>query len=98
LTLRQIFTGLLPFAELTTRGQNYIRIHRLISTEVVTHGRRPQKPAVDSPAYLSYGFTESIWDMMETCWNREPRLRPSPDDLLNLPFFAGLLDDRPIRE
>ncbi|KAJ2914079.1 hypothetical protein MD484_g6347, partial [Candolleomyces efflorescens] len=95
----EIFTGLLPFAELeSTRGRSYIQIHRLITTEVVTHGRRPQKPAVESSAYSSYGLTESIWDMMETCWNREARHRPSADDLSNLPFLVNVIDDRSTQE
>ncbi|RXW18016.1 hypothetical protein EST38_g7838 [Candolleomyces aberdarensis] len=94
----EVFTGLVPFAELSTRGQSYIQIHRRISTQVVKHGRRPQKPAADSPAYLCYGLTDSIWVMMETCWAREVRCRPSADDLCRLPFLVDVLDDRSVQE
>ncbi|KAJ2922874.1 hypothetical protein H1R20_g14225, partial [Candolleomyces eurysporus] len=90
----EIFTGRLPFAELSTRGRSSFQVHRMILTQVVEHGRRPQKPAVDSPPYLCYGLTDSIWDMMETCWDREARRRPSADGLSKLPFLVDVLDDR----
>jgi hypothetical protein len=72
-------------------------MHIMISKQVVKHGRRPQKPPAD-PAYSSYGLTDSIWDMMEMCWNREARHRPSADDLSNLSFLVDVLDDRPVQE
>ncbi|RXW24302.1 hypothetical protein EST38_g1565 [Candolleomyces aberdarensis] len=99
LTLLQIFTGLLPFAELSTHGRKYSwQIHGMILTEVVKRGRRPLKPAVDSPAYLCYGLTDGIWDMMEKCWDREVRRRPSADELSKLPFLVDVLDDRLAQE
>ncbi|KAJ2922873.1 hypothetical protein H1R20_g14224, partial [Candolleomyces eurysporus] len=94
----EILTGLLPYAELSTRSRSSFQVHMIISTQVVKHGRRPQKPAVDSPAYLCYGLTDSIWDMMETCWEREIRRRPSADDLSKLPFLVDVLDDRSVHE
>jgi hypothetical protein len=36
--------------------------------------------------------------MMETCWYREARLRPSADDLSNLPFLVNVVDDRSVQE
>jgi hypothetical protein len=66
----------------------------MISTEVIIRGRRPQKPAVNGPAYLCYGLTDSIWEMMEKCWDREPRLRPSVDDLSKLPYLVDDFEDR----
>ncbi|RXW24304.1 hypothetical protein EST38_g1569 [Candolleomyces aberdarensis] len=94
----EIFTGLFPFAELLTHGLSSFQLHIIISTRVVKHGRRPQKPAVDSPACLRYGLTDSIWDMMETCWDRKVRRRPSADDLSKLPFLVDVLDDRSVQE
>ncbi|KAJ2925785.1 hypothetical protein H1R20_g11314, partial [Candolleomyces eurysporus] len=94
----EIFTGLLPFAELSTGGWSYIQVHRTISTQVVVHGRRPQKPGANDPAYLRYGLTDGIWDMMEKCWKHEARRRPSADDLSGLPFLVDVLDDRPVQE
>ncbi|RXW24296.1 hypothetical protein EST38_g1563 [Candolleomyces aberdarensis] len=94
----EIFTGLLPFAELLTRGRSYIQAHRTISIQVVKHGKHPQEPAADSPAYLYYGLTQSIWDMMKECWHREARHRPSADNLSNLPDLVDVLDDRSVQE
>ena len=93
LTLLQIFTGLLPFAELAKTNRNYAQVCTIISTQVPC-GRRPQKPAINSPAYLSYGLTDSIWEMMEICWDPEPRRRPSADDVSKLPFLVDVPDDR----
>jgi hypothetical protein len=99
LTLLQIFTGLLPFAELSTRGRKFSwQIHGTFLKEVVERGRRPQKPAVNSHAYLGYGLTNSIWDMMEACWDREARRRPSADELSKLPFLVCVVDERSIQE
>ncbi|KAJ2922872.1 hypothetical protein H1R20_g14227, partial [Candolleomyces eurysporus] len=94
----EIFTGLFPFEELWTRGRSYIQVYRVISTQVVLHGRRPQMPAADSPAYSCYGLTDSIWDMMEKCWDREARHRPSADSLSKLPYLVDVPDDRSVRE
>ncbi|RXW24276.1 hypothetical protein EST38_g1558 [Candolleomyces aberdarensis] len=94
----EIFTGLFPFAELSTPGRSPFQVHIMISTQVVKHGKRPQKPAVDSPPYLCYGLTASIWDMMETCWDRKVRRRPSADDLSKLPFLVDVPDDRLVQE
>jgi hypothetical protein len=99
LTLLQIFTGLLPFAELSNRGRKSIyQIHGTFLKEVVERGRRPQKPVVNSPAYLHHGLTDSIWDMMDACWDREARRRPSADELSKLPFLVCVTDDRPVQE
>ncbi|KAJ2922875.1 hypothetical protein H1R20_g14228, partial [Candolleomyces eurysporus] len=94
----EMFTGLLPFEELPTRGRSYIQLHRMLSTEVVTRGRRPQKPAIDSPAYLCYGLTDAIWEMMVMCWAGEAKLRPSADDLSKLSCLVDVLDDRSVGE
>jgi hypothetical protein len=66
--------------------------------EIVINGRRPQKPAVNSPAYLTYGLTDAVWDMMEMCWNREASHRPSAGDLSNLSFLVNVVVDRPVQE
>ena len=95
LTLLQIFTGNLPFAKMSSHN---LKALVKFLTEVVEGGKRPQKPAVDSPAYLSYGLTDSIWDMMEMCWNREARRRPSADYLSQLPFLVDVPDNRPVQE
>jgi hypothetical protein len=98
LTLLQIFTGLLPFAELSTRGRKY-NWQGMFLIEVVERGRRPQKPSGDSLAFSCYGLTDKIWDdMMETCWDHEARRRPSADELSKLPFLVAVLDDRPNQE
>ncbi|RXW17088.1 hypothetical protein EST38_g8758 [Candolleomyces aberdarensis] len=94
----EIFTGHFPFAELETRGRSHFQVQRMIATQVVKHGRRPQKPAVGSPAYLCYGLTDSIWDTMEKCWERKVRCRPSADDLSKLPFLVDVVDDRSAQE
>jgi hypothetical protein len=93
----QIFTGLLPFAELLTRGGMYSWYGKIL-LEVVKRGRRPQKPSVDSLAFSCNGLTNDIWDKMETCWDREASRRPSADEFSRLPFLVDILDDRPSRE
>jgi hypothetical protein len=95
LTLQQIFTGNLPFAKMSSRN---LKAQVNFLTEVVEGGKRPQKPAVDSPAYSTYGLTDNIWNMMETCWNQEAVRRPSADDIIRLPFLVGVVDDRLVQE
>jgi hypothetical protein len=88
LTQLQIFTGLLPFAELSALGRLYSFL-----IQVVKHRKRPRKPES-----LCYGLTDSIWNMMETCWSHEARRRPSADELSRVPFLVDVLDDRSNQE
>ncbi|KAJ2922871.1 hypothetical protein H1R20_g14226, partial [Candolleomyces eurysporus] len=91
----EMFTGLLPFAELIG-SRTLMQLQRMINE--VTQGRRPQKPEVNSPAYLCYGLTDSIWEMMVMCWSGEAKLRPSVDDLSKLPYLVDVVDGRSVGE
>ncbi|TFK19388.1 kinase-like protein [Coprinopsis marcescibilis] len=70
----EIMTGNIPFYEYSRDPTVMIK---------VMHGSRPSKPAPDSDAFVSFGLTELIWELMERCWQREPSLRPEAKDLLN---------------
>ena len=66
----------------------------LIFQEVVNNNRRPIKPEPGSEAYLICGFSDEMWEVMETCWHRDPSLRPSAPRLCELPAFVDVVDDR----
>lgn len=44
------------------------------AAEKIVDGEFPQRPSV--------GFTDSLWKTLEDCLHREPRMRPSADDVL----------------
>ncbi|KAF7361275.1 Protein kinase domain-containing protein [Mycena sanguinolenta] len=65
----EIFTSKAPWGILTEK-----QIFRL----VVRQDSRPDRPDED------FGLTDHIWGVMEECWHRESRLRPTFDILVQL--------------
>lgn len=61
----QVFTGAVPFADITDRAGQLVR-H-------VAAGMRPQRP-LEAHAL---GLTDNVWLTMEKCWQGDPGLRPS---------------------
>ena len=82
-------TGRIPFYQ----TKNHFTIPSLIFS-----GQRPRKPDPTDPAYQEYGLTEPIWLFIETCWNQDPALRPTAEELQKSDLFASLVDDRPAQE
>jgi hypothetical protein len=70
LKVQQIFTGEIPFREY--RNQKVV--------PMVIEGRRPKRPANSQ----GVGLSDEIWDMMQTCWDREPSNRPQIGDIVKL--------------
>ncbi|EMD36221.1 hypothetical protein CERSUDRAFT_65939 [Gelatoporia subvermispora B] len=65
----EVFTGLLPFHDCSHIGS--------ISWRIQT-GVRPERPTADA---LELGLTDEVWDLMEQCWQAEPRVRPGVDEI-----------------
>ncbi|KNZ75259.1 Serine/threonine-protein kinase A-Raf [Termitomyces sp. J132] len=63
----EIFTGRLPFYEVTRESTVLIKVLR---------GDIPTHPQQDDPAWLEHGLNERIWDLMENCWKFQPSERP----------------------
>ncbi|KAG6838959.1 hypothetical protein C0991_007016 [Blastosporella zonata] len=42
----------------------------------VMAGARPMRPHGSSPAWMKWGLTEDIWELMEKCWKERPMERP----------------------
>jgi hypothetical protein len=62
-------------------------------------GKRPTKPASTHVAWLQWGLTEKIWQLMEDCWESEPGERPLASKIVKLMPCLGpndrLDDTRP---
>ena len=46
-------------------------------TAVVMHGQRPEKPLHAE----SLGFSDTIWELVKSCWNESSSTRPSAEKL-----------------
>ncbi|KAG6809030.1 hypothetical protein H0H92_001884 [Tricholoma furcatifolium] len=64
----EIFTGEMPYAHIT---RDATIIYKVLS------GERPQRPPDASPSWSVWGLKESIWKLMETCWDSDPAQRPN---------------------
>ena len=61
----------------------------------VMRGRRPSRPAKDSAPFIEWGLTDSMWRLMERCWDRNPESRPTMSSIFGEDIFSLLVDDRP---
>jgi len=69
LTYLQVLSGLVPF-------------HHLRSPVVacaILRGERPGKP----PNAVSLGFTEALWELLQSCWDESATGRPTARQLLD---------------
>ncbi|KAJ3516766.1 hypothetical protein NMY22_g14130 [Coprinellus aureogranulatus] len=85
----EVFTDKPPFWD--------FKLSRII-VAVVIDKKQPTRPEPLSNAYSLCGLTDELWCMMESCWAREPSLRPTTCQLSDLPCFKDLVDNRPPRE
>ena len=82
----QIFTGFLPFHELPREPLVTVR---------VSVGQRPTRPPQRSSAWMYWGLTDTIWELMEDCWRHRPVDRPVVKDVIARLSSAERIDDRP---
>lgn len=61
-----MLTGTSPFAK---KGKTEL------ACKVVLENERPQRPR-DSE---KLGFTDNVWEILQTCWDKDPKDRPSID-------------------
>ncbi|KAG5635368.1 hypothetical protein H0H81_011515 [Sphagnurus paluster] len=67
-TCYEIFTGKVPFYELA-------KYQALLAT---VNGQKPRRPTKSE----SWGLTDTIWQLMTVCWNKNPHQRPTIHDTL----------------
>ncbi|KAG6907325.1 hypothetical protein DXG01_009407 [Tephrocybe rancida] len=70
----EILTGRLPFYA--------IRLPTTVVLRIVA-GHIPSRPPARDPAWLKYGLTESIWELMENCWAFKPQARPQIQEVVS---------------
>lgn len=78
----QVLTGTPPFGR---RGKIEL------ACKVALEGERPQRPR-DSE---KLGFTDKVWEVLQTCWEKNPSARPPIDDIsacLKLAANAWVVD------
>jgi hypothetical protein len=72
----QVLSGLLPF--------HHLRFPIVICA--ILKGERPSKP----PNALSFGFTDTLWELLQSCWNESVSTRPAARQLYDYLFSASL--------
>ncbi|KAF9555647.1 kinase-like protein [Agrocybe pediades] len=73
--LYEVYTGKVPFYE----------FHRdFVVIVQVLEGRKPTRPQALPSFKSQFGFTESenMWEIMESCWDREPSRRPTMTQII----------------
>ena len=61
----------------------------------VMGGKHPSRPAKNSAPFVEWGLTNSMWRLMEQCWDRDPENRPTMNSISGKDFLSSLVDDRP---
>ncbi|KLO11131.1 kinase-like protein, partial [Schizopora paradoxa] len=64
MTALELFTNKAPLSDVP---------HLAVPLEVAINGMKPPYPG---PTAEARGLTESLWELMERCWNRDPSERP----------------------
>ncbi|KAF8071438.1 kinase-like domain-containing protein [Lyophyllum atratum] len=70
----EIFTGSIPFESIARDTALMLQIK---------FGTRPTRPAEASSSWSHWGLTESIWSLMEACWNAAPTDRPTIEAVIS---------------
>jgi hypothetical protein len=78
-----MFSGELPF-----EGLNILEVG-----PEVRQGRRPSRPFHDLSRRR--GLNDQIWDLINVCWTREPRDRPTAKKIVQKLRALRPLDERP---
>ncbi|KAG6824385.1 hypothetical protein H0H92_007043, partial [Tricholoma furcatifolium] len=68
----EIFAGEIPFANAAS--------HKIVTK--VLDGQRPSRPANASRSWGVWGLKETIWSLMEICWDTDPAKRPTMDMII----------------
>ncbi|KAJ3530502.1 hypothetical protein NMY22_g8546 [Coprinellus aureogranulatus] len=84
INFRQIMVGKPPYYHLP----NEFAVVRQVPT-----GTRPRRPS--DPAFQECGLTESVWSLMQACWDKDPKRRPTAQDIQQDTIFTTLDDRRP---
>ena len=70
--------GMLVYEVIT--GSRPFEHHRVVALPALTiQGSRPHRP--EDP--VAMGFGQGMWDFVEKCWDKNPKLRPSATEALN---------------
>ena len=72
----QVLTGLRPFHHMSS----------LVAAVAVLRGERPEKP-VDAE---SLGFSDTLWELVQSCWGESSSTRPTAQQLLDYLSSASL--------
>lgn len=62
----------------------------------VQMGVQPSRPSASSTAWGTGGLTETIWSLMQTCWDQEPDNRPTIQKIISHQAFMTFKDKRPV--
>ncbi|KAG6916661.1 hypothetical protein DXG01_005885 [Tephrocybe rancida] len=81
----QIFTGCLPFFELSNPVAIMARI---------IQGHTPTRPATNNVAWGIRGLNEHVWNLMKECWHFEPSTRPDMTQILLKLTAENVIDTR----
>ena len=85
-TFIKIFTCQVPFHEISRES---------IVMMKVMGGKRPSRPEKNSAPFIEWGLTNSMWRLMEQCWDRDPENRPTMSSISGEDFLSSLVDNRP---
>ncbi|KAG6907569.1 hypothetical protein DXG01_008406 [Tephrocybe rancida] len=67
LDVLQVFTGHPPFFEISSEYKVRVKIQR---------GDLPTRPPAADASWTKRGLTEGLWELLTSCWKREPSERP----------------------
>ena len=81
----KIFTGCYPFCEVSRDSRVMWK---------VSQGHYPSRPSATAP-WTSWGLTQAVWELMESCWKKEPGDRPVIGEIIAQLNAVGRVDDRP---
>ncbi|RDB18377.1 Serine/threonine-protein kinase STY8 [Hypsizygus marmoreus] len=82
----EIFTGNVPFFEIARISTVQLKVQQ---------GSRPSRPSTSSPAWDSWGLTESFWLLIEICWSECPDARPRIQEIITQIHSQIPIDGRP---
>ncbi|KDQ60410.1 hypothetical protein JAAARDRAFT_56313 [Jaapia argillacea MUCL 33604] len=78
MTLWEVFTGKLPFAELC---ESVFAFRMLSAAEGERPKIRPKRPNAED--CLKLGISDEVWQLMTDCWEENPSARPSLSKIIN---------------
>lgn len=59
-------------------------------------GKRPSRPDSTSQSWTTWGLSEAIWSLMESCWKDNPLERPSAEVVVAQLSSVIAKDTRPL--